>query len=419
MNILLKSAIIVNTSTKNIHLKKRDILIKNGVIDKIAQTIDPPSKTKIIEHKNLHISIGWFDTGVSFGEPGYEERETIKNGLKVAAKSGFTDVLLNPNSYPVPDSSSDIIFLKNAAKNEQTQLHPLGTLTVKADGESLSEMYDMKNSGAVGFYDFKSAVNNPNLLKIALQYADNFGGIVFSFPLDKNISGKGIVNEGVASTKLGLKGIPALAEELQVARDLYILEYTGGKLHIPTISTGKSVKLISDAKKKGLQVTCSVAVHNLVLEDDLLEDFDTNYKVLPPLRTTKETKELIKGVNSGVIDFVTSDHTPLNIELKQVEFDNAEYGTIGLESMFGALNSVLDLEKTIEVLAKGRETFGIKQPTLKEGEVADLTLFDPTIKYEFSTDDIYSTSKNSLFLGKSLKGKVLGCISNKSLIQNI
>lgn len=419
MNILLKSAKIVNTSTKDIHLKTRDILVKNGVIDKIAQTIEPPSKTKTIEHKNLHVSIGWFDTGVSFGEPGYEERETIKNGLKVAAKSGFTDVLLNPNSYPVPDSSSDIIFLKNAAKNEQTGLHPLGTMTVKAEGESLSEMYNMKNSGAVGFYDFKSAVTNPNLLKIALQYADNFGGIVFSFPLDNNISGKGIVNEGVCSTKLGLKGIPALAEELQVARDLFILEYTGGKLHIPTISTGKSVKLIADAKKKGLQVTCSVAVHNLVLEDDVLENFDTNYKVLPPLRTTKETKELIKGLNSGVIDFVTSDHTPLNIELKQVEFDNAEYGTIGLESMFGALNSVLDLEKTIEVLTKGRETFGIEQPLLKEGEVADLTLFDPTIKYDFSSNHIYSTSKNSLFVGKSLKGKVLGCISNNSLTQNM
>ncbi len=295
MNILLKSAKIVNAPTKDIHLKKRDILIKNGVIEKIAQTIDPSSKTKIIEHKNLHVSIGWLDTGVSFGEPGYEERETIKNGLRTAAKSGFTDVILNPNSYPVPDSSSDIIFLKNAGKDEPTELHPLGTLTVKADGESLSEMYDMKNSGAVGFYDFKSAINNPNLLKIALQYADNFGGIVFSFPLDKNISGKGIVNEGLTSTKLGLKGIPALAEELQVARDLFILEYTGGKLHIPTISTAKSVKLIAEAKKKGLQVTCSVAVHNLVLNDDVLESFETNYKVLPPLRTASETKELIKG----------------------------------------------------------------------------------------------------------------------------
>ncbi|WP_281543045.1 dihydroorotase [Maribacter aestuarii] len=418
MNILLKSVKIVNASTKDIHLKKRDILIKNGVIDKIAQTIDPSTKTKVISHKNLHVSVGWFDTGVSFGEPGYEERETIKNGLQVAAKSGFTDVLLNPTSYPVPDSSSDIIFLRNAAKGALTRLHPIGSLTVKGEGESLAEMYDMKNAGAVGFYDYKVAVHNSNLLKIALQYADNFEGTVFSFPLDKNITGKGIVNEGVVSTKLGLKGIPALAEDIQVARDLNILEYTGGKLHIPTISSAKSVKLIADAKKKGLQVTCSVAVHNLVLEDHVLENFDTSYKVLPPLRTGSDTKELIKGLTNGTIDFVTSDHRPLNIELKQVEFDNAEYGTIGLESMFGALNTVLDLEKTIALLTKGRSSFDLEESFLKEGEKASLTLFDPSAEYQFSEDDISSTSKNSLFLGRSLKGKVLGSLANNSAVLN-
>lgn len=418
MNILLKSAKIINASTKDIHLKKRDILIKNGVIDKIAQTITPHPETKIIAHKNLHVSVGWFDTGVSFGEPGFEERETIKNGLLVAAKSGFTDVLLNPNSYPVPDSSSDIVFLKNAAKDELTRLYPMGTLTSKAKGESLAEMYDMKNSGAVGFYDFKSALNNANLLKIALQYTDNFEGIVFSFPMDKSITGKGVVNEGLASTMLGLKGIPALAEELQVARDLFILEYSGGRLHIPTISTARSVKLIADAKKKGLQVTCSVAAHNLIFQDDVLETFDSNYKVLPPLRTNKDIKELVKGLNNGTVDFVTSDHTPLNIELKQVEFDNADYGTIGLESMFGALNNIFDLEKSIDLLTKGRKTFNIKEPMLKEGDEASLTFFDPTKEYEFSMDDIYSTCKNSLFLGKSLKGRVLGSLANNSLILN-
>ncbi len=418
MNILLKSAKIINAPTKDIHLKKRDILIKNGVIDKIAQTIDPPAKTKVISHKNLHVSTGWFDTGVSFGEPGYEERETIKNGLQVAAKSGFTDVLLNPTSYPVPDSSSDIVFLKNAAKGALTGLHPIGSLTVKGEGESLAEMYDMKNSGAIGFYDFKVAVQNPNLLKIALQYADNFEGTVFAFPLNKSIAGKGIVNEGIASTMLGLKGIPALAEELQVARDLFILEYTGGKLHIPTISTAKSVKLIAAAKKKGLQVTCSVAVHNLLFEDDMLENFDANYKVLPPLRTASDTKDLKKGLKNGTIDFVTSDHVPLNIELKQVEFDNAEYGTIGLESMFGALNMIFNLEETIDLLTKGRSTFGLEESYFKEGEKASLTLFDPNQEYQFSEDDISSTSKNSLFLGKSLKGKVLGSFANNSLVLN-
>ncbi len=418
MNILLKSAKIVNEATKEIHLKKRDILIKNGVIEKIGVQIDAPPKTKIVEHKNLHVSLGWMDTGVSFGEPGYEERETIENGLQTAARSGFTDVLLNPNSFPLPDSSSDIVFLKNASKGHITNLHPLGNLTVSGEGESLAELYDMKNAGAVGFYDFKHAVTNPNLLKIALQYAQNFDGIVMSFPLDNHIAGKGIVNEGIVSTRLGLKGIPAMAEELQVSRDLFILEYTGGKLHIPTISTANSVKLIAAAKKKGLNVTCSVAVHNLIKTDDDLEDFETHYKVMPPLRTAKDCKELIKGLKNGTIDFVTSDHTPLNIELKKVEFDNADYGTIGLESSFGALNQLFDIEETIEILTRGRKTFGIEVPELREGTKANLTIFDPNTEYTFSEDHISSSSKNSLFLNTALKGTVLGTISNNQVHLN-
>jgi len=174
MNILLKNATIVDESNKNLHLKKKDILIKNGIIEKIASKITTPSKTKIVDSKNLHVSIGWFDSSVSFGEPGYEERETIENGLKTAAKSGFADIVLNPNTYPIPDSSSDIIFLKNAAKDSATNLYPLGTLTVRREGKDLAELYDMKNAGAVGFYDFKQSIENSNLLNIALQYAQNF-----------------------------------------------------------------------------------------------------------------------------------------------------------------------------------------------------------------------------------------------------
>ncbi|WP_396638065.1 dihydroorotase family protein [Maribacter sp. R77961] len=418
MNVLLKSAKIINPSTIGVHLKKRDILIKNGVIQKIASSIEPPAKTKIVSHKNLHVSIGWFDSSVSFGEPGYEERETISNGLKTAASSGFTDIILNPTSNPVPDTSSAIVFLKNAAKNSLTRLHPLGNLTVKGEGEALAELYDMKNAGALGFYDYKSAISNPNLLKIALQYAQNFKGTVFSFPLDGQIAGKGIVNEGVTSTKLGLKGIPALAEELQIARDLFILEYTAGKLHIPTISTENSVKLIAAGKKKGLQVTCSVAIHNLLFKDDSLIDFDSNYKVMPPLRTKEDRNALLKGVKNGTIDFVTSDHTPLNIELKQVEFDNAAFGTIGLESYFGSLNSLFEIEEVIHILTKGRSIFGLETPELKEGASACITLFEPETEYEFSKDLIMSTSKNSMFLGKSMKGKVLGTIVEDTMVLN-
>jgi len=412
MNILLKSARIINALNKDLHLKKRDILVKNGIIEKIAAQINVPKATKIVDLKNLHVSLGWFDSSVSFGEPGYEERETISNGLTTAAMSGFTDVILNPNTYPVADSSSDIVFLKNASLGYATNLYPLGTLTANGKGEDLAELYDMGNAGAVGFYDFKSPITNSNLLKIALQYVQNFDGLVYSQPMDTKIAGKGMVNEGTVSTKLGLKGIPALAEELQIVRDLFILEYTGGKLHIPTISSAGSVKLIAEAKKKGLDVTCSVAVHNLFFSDETLKDFDTYFKVSPPLRTKSDSKALIKGLKNGTIDFVTSDHIPMDIEHKRVEFDNAKSGSIGLESAFGALNTIFELEETVSFLTKGRSRYQVETPELKEGSKACLTLFNPDGEYTFETTDILSTSKNSMFLGSELKGKVYGIINN-------
>tara|TARA_R110001632_G_scaffold87174_2_gene189587 strand:+ start:1416 stop:2669 length:1254 start_codon:yes stop_codon:yes gene_type:complete len=416
MNILLKSAKIVAPNNKELHLKKRDIFIKNGVIEDIAANMDVQGKTKVIQYKNLHVSLGWFDSCVSFGEPGYEERETIENGLYTAAMSGFTDIVLNPNTNPLPDSSSDIVFLKNASKNAATTLHALGTLTVKSEGESLAELYDMKTAGAVGFYDYKLPLRNSNLLKIALQYAHNFNGLVHSFPMDLQIAGKGIVNEGEVSTKLGLKGIPNLAEELNIVRDLFILEYTGGKLHIPTISTANSVKLIAEAKKKGLDVSCSVAVHNLCFTDDTLTEFDSHFKLMPPLRTQLDRKALIKGLKDGTIDFVTTDHRPMDIEHKRVEFDNASDGTIGLESAFGMLNQIFDLDTTISLLTKGRERYGIETPVLKVGENAALTLFDPDQEYTFEEEDILSNSKNSCFVGSKLKGKVYGIVSNNQII---
>lgn len=415
MNILLKSVKIVCPENKALHLKKRDILIQKGIIENISTTIEATSRTKVIDYKNLHVSLGWLDTGVSFGEPGFEERETINNGLNAASKSGFTDILLNPNTNPLPDTSSDIVFLKERAKEQSANLYPLGSLTVNSEGKDLAELFDMKNAGAVAFYDFKRQISNPNLLKIALLYAQSFDGLVFSYPQDGYIKGKGLVHEGKVSTKLGLKGIPDLAEELQVSRDLFILEYTGGRLHIPTISTANSVKIIANAKKKGLDVSCSVAIHNLVFTDESLNEFDTNYKVTPPLRTKSDCKALVKGLKDGVIDFVTTDHLPIDIEEKRVEFDNAVDGTIGMESAFGSLNQIFDLDDTITLLTKGRERFGLKTPILKKGEKACLTLFDPIYESTFSLNDIQSTSKNSMFLGAQLKGKVYGVINNNQI----
>ena len=235
-----------------------------------------------------------------------------------------------------------------------------------------------------------------------------------SFPQDNSIAKNGLVNEGLMSVNYGIKGIPNFAEEIQISRDLHILEYTGGKLHIPTISTKKSLELIEKAKSKGLNVTCSVAVHNLIFNDKKLKDFDTRFKVLPPLREEKDRLALLKGVKSGIIDMVTSDHLPIDLENKKTDIKNAKYGTIGLESLFGSLLTLLDLNQTIEILTRGREIFNIEKPRLEIGSKASLTLF--TIEdYEFSKNHILSKSKNSAFLGMKMKGKPLGVI-NENLV---
>ncbi len=415
MDILLKQAVIVDPASEH-YLKKRDVLIEKGKISKIASKIESKKNVKEISMRNLHISQGWFDSSVCFGEPGYEERETIANGLKTAALSGFAQVAVNANTLPITDGKSNIKYLKSKADGNAVTLYPIGALTVGSKNVDLAELYDMKNEGAVSFYDFKQPIENANLLKIALQYSQNFDGLVQSFPFEKSIARNGMMNEEINSTKLGLKGIPALSEELQIIRDLYILEYTGGKLHIPTISTKKAVNLIKDAKKKGLNITCSVAVSNLCLTDDLLEGFDANFKLLPPLRTGEDVNALIKGVKEGIIDGVTSDHDPIDIEHKKTEFDHASFGSIGLESCFGALHSKLDLETSIRALTNLKSVFGIPTSGLIEGSEANITLFNPEIDWVFSEKDILSTSRNAAFLGNKLKGKAYGIYANSQLV---
>jgi dihydroorotase len=414
--LLLKSATIVDAASKH-HLKKRDILIENGVIRKIAASVKN-DKAKKIALDNLHVSPGWFDSSVSFGEPGFEERETISNGLRTAALSGFTAVAVNPNTNPVADSKAGIQFLKAKGEGNPVHLYPVGALTVRSEGVDLAELFDMHSEGAVAFGDYKKPVRNANLLKIALQYAQNFGGLVQSMPMEPSVAKNGVMNEHVNSTLLGLKGIPSLAEELQIARDLYLLEYTGGKLHIPTVSTQAGLKLIKEAKKKGLDVSCSVSVSNLALTDDCLSDFDTNYKLLPPLRTDSDRKALLKGLKDGTIDGVTSDHDPVDIEHKKTEFDHAMFGSIGLESCFGALNSQIGTEASVAALVALKDRFGIDSHSIEEGSVAEITLFDPDQEYTFSEENILSGSKNSAFLAVRLKGKAYGIYSNKKLVLN-
>lgn len=417
MNVLLKSATIVDPKS-DFHNQKVDILIEKGVISQIGNHLKNPKKYKEIALENLHVSQGWFDPSVSFGEPGYEERETIENGLNTAALSGFTGVAVNSNTNPVVDSYADIALLKSKAHGNAVNLFTIGALTRESKGEDLAELFDMKNAGAIAFYDYQNPIENPNLMKIALQYASNFEGLVCSFPQESRISGRGVMNEHVTSTSLGLKGNPALAEELQIVRDLFLLEYTEGKLHIPTISTAKSVSLIREAKKQKLDVSCSVAIHNLILTDDELHDFNTNYKVLPPLRTKSDCEALIAGLKDGTIDMVTSDHNPIDIEHKKVEFEYAKYGSIGLESAFGALNTLFSIKKTIDLLTKGKARFGLEANPIALGNKADLSLFNPEGDYEFSRNDIKSTSKNAIFENQMLKGKVYGIICNNQMKLN-
>ncbi|MGY6647243.1 dihydroorotase [Wenyingzhuangia sp. IMCC45574] len=412
MNILLKSATIFDPASE-FHNQKLDILIENGIIHTIQENISCPENCSEVILDNLTVSNGWFDASVSFGEPGYEDRETIENGLTVAAKSGFTAVALNSNCNPYTDSKSLVNYLKNKSFGTGVTIFPIGSLTAGSKGLDIAELYDMQQAGAIAFNDYKKATKNANLIKIALQYTQSFDGLVMSYPNNCNIAGEGIVNEGTNSTQLGLKGIPALAEELQISRDLFLLEYAGGKLHIPTISTSKSVALIKEAKEKGLQVTCSVSADHLTLTDEELHAFDANYKITPPLRTPEDVTALINGVKDGTIDFITSDHDPIDIENKKIEFSNATDGSIGLESLFTSLLPVLGVETLIDKITTApANVFKLPETKIQTGKKANLSLFTTLGTGTFTEESILSTSKNSAYLGKATQGKVYGTYNN-------
>lgn len=415
MNLIIRNAHIIDPGGKH-HGQTADLRIEHGILTEIGNGLGD-GQTEI-RFDGLCVSPGWFDSSVSFGEPGFEERETLENGLRTAALSGFTAVAVQPNTYPVVDNQSQVRFLKTKAEGTATSLYPIGALTRNSEGHDLAELYDMTQSGAVAFGDYGKNLDNANLLKTALQYVQDFDGLVIAFSQDSSIKGKGFVNEGIAATRLGMKGIPALAEELQVARNLFLLEYTGGRLHIPTISTARSVGLIKEAKAKGLKVSCSVAVHHLVLTDEALDSFDTRYKVSPPLRTEADRRALIEGVLDGTIDCITSDHNPLDIELKKLEFDLAKSGTIGLESAFGALMTVLPAEAIVAKLTAARSIFGLEPASVEVGAKAELTLFSTQGKSTFTEENILSKSKNAIFLNQPMHGRVYGIVANGKSITN-
>lgn len=413
MNILLKTAKILDANSPH-HQTQQDIYIENGVITEIGKDLSYP-KAKEILCTDLHVSKGWFDSSVSFGEPGFEERETISHGLAVAAKSGFTHIAYNTNTHPKPDSRADIAFLTEQANGSITKLHPKARITSAENEQNLAPMRELHAAGTVSFSNHKSVISNANTLKLALQYATDFNGLIESFPFNEDLGNGGVMHEGAVSTALGLIGIPPIVEEMQLKRDLGVLQYAGGKLHFPTLSTAHAVQLIKEAKKANLDVSCSVAIHNLFFTDEALHGFNTNAKVLPPLRETKDQEVLKSALLEGIIDMVTSDHQPLNSERKNVELDRANFGSVGLEHSFGCLLSMFSTEETVEILNRGKKRFGIPNPSIQVGEQADLTLFSPQGNKKVTKSSLLSTSKNSLFLGHELTGTVYGVISRGSI----
>ena len=416
MSILLKNATIVDYKS-NLDFKSKDILIDDGVIVDIADNIKTKASNSI-SLENLHVSRGWMDTSVCFGEPGFEERETILNGLETAASSGFTSILLNPNCDPPIDSHSSVEFLKRKAVSTTTQIYPIGSLTNNSSGNNIAPLYDMKLAGAVAFGDYKQSVNDSSLLKISLEYSKTFGGRIISFSQDDFLSENGVINEGIVSTQLGLKGVPSISESISIFRDIEILEYSNGKIHFPYVNTKKGVDLIRNAKKRELDITCSTSLAHLTLSDKDIIDFNTDLKLNPPLRRGSDVQALKEGLIDGTIDYVTSMHEPINDDYKKVVFDKALPGTIGLECVFGILCNNFTLEKTIDILTRRKDVFNIENYPIKVVKQADLTLFNPEKNYVFSKDHILSSSKNCAFIDKDLKGIVYGSISNNKVTLN-
>lgn len=409
MNIILKKVKVQDIYSKH-HLKTVDIAISEGKIIEIEPDILPKEGFQIQNFQQASVSVGWFDMRVFNGEPGFEQKENYNSLQNAASHGGFTDIAILPNSNPILQSKSLIENIIHKCKNDKVTFHPIAPITVDFDGVNLTEMMDLHHSGAVAFTDIH-ALNNSNTLQLALQYVKSFNGLIMNQPLDKGMSIHKMVGEGIESTKLGLPGIPAEAEELMIERDLKILEYTGGKIHFSLVNTAKGIQKIKEAKEKGLNVTCDTAIHYLVLSDEHLRLLDANYKVMPPLRTQSDIDALRLALKNGIIDAVVSNHEPQNEELKDLEFDIAEYGIGGIETLYPLLISFqtdfLDI-----LVYNPRKILAIDCPIIEVGFSAKLTIFNNEIEQKITKNWFLSNSKNSPFINKVLKGKVLATVNN-------
>ncbi|HEY0055375.1 MAG TPA: dihydroorotase [Pedobacter sp.] len=417
--ILIRSVTILHPASK-FHNKIADVVIANGKFEQIANKIDAKNDVVLIDGAGKYLSPGFFDLNANFGEPGLETKEDLVSGTAAAIAGGFTGVAVQPATNPVIHSKSEVSYIVNRTKNFLVEVHPVGCVSQNRDGVDLAELYDMRMSGAIAFSDGTRPVSDSGLMSRALLYAKGFDGLIFSFPEDTSIAGKGKMNEGIVSTYLGMKGIPALAEEVHISRDLYLAEYNDCPVHFSTISSANSVELIRKAKKKGLKVSCDVAAHHLVLTDDALNDFDSNYKVKPPLRTSDDVSALLKGLKDGTIDAIVSQHTPHEIEFKEVEFEIASFGIIGLQTVLPlALKAEISPEMLVEKLAiNPRKVLNVPVPGFEEGEKANFVLFDVNAEWIFDSKTNKSKSSNSPFINSTLKGKVLLAYNNGQVFNN-
>lgn len=407
---LIQSATILDSQSPY-HKQKKDILISNGKIEKIADVIAPQDSYQIIQSDSLHVSQGFVDMRCHVPDLGYEYKETLSSARNAAMAGGFTEICILPNMQPALDTKDSLAYILRENSSHLVQIHPIAALTLKYKGEDLSEMIDLHHAGAIAFSDGLHPSQNADIILKSLQYLQPFNALLIQRPEDTLLTRYGQMHEGITSTQLGLKGMPAIAEVLMIQRDLEILRYTKGKIHFSCLSTAKSVDLIRHAKKEGLKVSCDVSAHQLFFTDEVLEGFDTNFKVNPPFRLESDKQALWEGLSDGTIDCIVSDHQPQDIESKDLEFDLAAFGVIALETAFSAVitqNKILPLEQLIEKLTDNpREILGISSTPIKEGNLVNITVWDNKKEWVYTEKNILSKSKNSPFIGMTLQGKVL------------